>query len=61
MVPSTASEVLSFAGQNVGGSASGGNELTNVSLTALAVPEPASLALLGFGVLGATMLRRKRA
>jgi len=61
VVASAASEVLSFAGLNVGGSASGGDELTNVSLMASAVPEPASLALLGFGVFGATMRRRKRA
>lgn len=59
IVATSASEVLSFAAQNIGGGATVGNELTNVSLQAVVVPEPASLALLGAFALGTVLLRRK--
>jgi hypothetical protein len=55
-----ASEVLTFASNNVGGNPAEGNELTAVSLSA--VPEPAAWALMlaGFAGLGAALRGRRR-
>ena len=58
IVANATSETLSFAAANVGGAPSVGNEIDAVSLTA--VPEPASLCLVGSGLLGLGLLRRKR-
>ncbi len=58
VVANATSETLSFAAVNVGGAPAVGNELDAVSLTA--IPEPASLCLLGSGLLGLPLLRRKR-
>ncbi|MDB5824968.1 MAG: hypothetical protein JWR21_3672 [Herminiimonas sp.] len=51
------SETLTFKAINVGGAADGGNEITAVSL----VPEPASTAVFGLGLLGVAMSRRRKA
>lgn len=59
VVANATSETLSFAALDVGGASSVGNELDAVSLTA--VPEPASLCLVGSGLLGLRLFRRKRA
>ncbi|HJS87477.1 MAG TPA: PEP-CTERM sorting domain-containing protein [Acetobacteraceae bacterium] len=58
VVATAPSETLSFVARDVGGNPSVGNELDAVSLTA--VPEPASLCLIGSGLLGLGLLRRKR-
>ncbi len=60
VLATSASEVLSFAAQNIGGGATVGNELTNVSLQAVIVPEPASLALLCAFTLGSVLIGRRR-
>lgn len=49
---------VSFAAINVGGSSALGNELDAVTLNAVA--EPASAALLGVGMLGLAVWRRRR-
>jgi hypothetical protein len=55
-----AMETLTFASQNLGGLPSYGNEITNVSLTAVGVPEPAAWAMMmvGLGGIGAALRRR---
>jgi hypothetical protein len=53
--------LLSFAAvdtSGIGGSPSIGNEIDGVSLAA--VPEPATLLLIGSGLFGLGLLRRKR-
>jgi hypothetical protein len=49
------SETLTFKAINIGGKAQGGNEITAVSLV---LPEPASIALLGLGLIGFALCRR---
>lgn len=51
---------VSFAAINLGGNGSVGNELDAVTLNAY-VPEPASAALLGSGILALALWRRRRA
>jgi hypothetical protein len=51
-------ETLSFAAIDRGGNSKVGNELDAVSLTA--IPEPASIALLGSGLVWLGLYRRKR-
>jgi hypothetical protein len=52
-------EILEFIAVNVGGNASLGNEIADVSLAA--VSEPASIALLGAGMIGLIRFRGRRA
>ncbi len=61
VVAKATTEVLRFKAVATSGQPSYGNELTNVSLTGAAVPEPASWALMvvGLGCVGAGLRRRK--
>ena len=60
VLATSSSETLVFSALNLGGLPSYGNEITNVSLSA--VPEPMSWAmmLLGFGGLGAVVRNRRK-
>jgi hypothetical protein len=59
LVANATSETLTFASEVTAGSPSYGNEVTNVSLSA--VPEPASWALMLIGVAGLGAVTRRRA
>jgi hypothetical protein len=59
-VATSTSEVLSFLANGTPSGEPPVSFLDGVSLTAVATPEPASLALLGAGLVGVTFLRRQR-
>lgn len=62
IIADATTEILSFAAvdtSGIGGNPSVGNEITAVSL--VGVPEPASMAVVGAGLFGFGLLRRKRA
>jgi len=56
---SSTSTVLSFTGQWIGGENNYGTILDDVTVTSTAIPEPANIAMTGFGVLWLWLNRRR--